>query len=211
MSQQPIRVVVVDDHEVVRRGLIVFLKTFEDFLLVGEARNGFEAQQVVDETLPDVILMDLLMPEMDGIAATRLIRERHPHIHVVVLTSSAEDSMVAAALHAGATSYLQKNVSTDQLADAIRAAMVGSRNLSPEATQALISAATRPPTPHFRLTEKEMQVLGLMVKGLNNPDIAEHLTISRSTVKYHISSILSKLGVTNRAEAIAIALQHKLV
>lgn len=210
-TQRPIRVLIVDDHEMVRRGLGLFLRGYDDFELVGEAANGEEALALCAHTQPDVILMDILMPGMDGIDATRTIRQRFPDIQIVALTSSSNTRTVTAAIQAGAISYLLKNVSDDQLASAIRAARDRQRTLSPEATQALINAAMRPPEVSYQLTQRELEVLALMAEGLNNPEIAERLYLSRSTVKFHISSILSKLGVSNRAEAIALALKHDLV
>lgn len=210
-EKETIRVLIVDDHEMVRRGLSLFLRSFDDLELVGEATNGEEALKVCEDTKPHVILMDIVMPGGNGIEATRAIKEKHPHIHIVTLTSSSDMSNVTAAIQAGATSYLLKNISDDQLAHAIRAAKQGQRVLSPEATQALINAATRPTEPTYRLTGREIEVLALMVQGLNNPEIAEKLYVSRSTVKYHISSIFAKLNVTNRSEAIALALRHDLV
>ncbi|MCS6872177.1 MAG: response regulator transcription factor [Anaerolineae bacterium] len=210
-ERKSIRVVIIDDHEMVRRGLSLFLRGFADMQVVGEAANGAEAIQVCEEQKPDVVLMDIVMPEMNGIEATRLLRERFPEIAIVALSSASDTRSVTTTMQAGATSYLLKNVSDDQLANAIRAAQRGQRTLSPEATQALINAATRPPEPDFRLTEREREVLALLSEGLNNQEIAERLFISRSTVKYHISSILAKLGVSNRAEAVSLALKHSLV
>ncbi len=210
-EKRPVRVVIVDDHEMVRRGLSLFLRGFSDLEVVGEAANGAEALQVCEAQQPDVVLMDIVMPEVNGIEATRTLRERFPNMAIVALSSSGDTRSVTATMQAGATSYLLKNVSDDQLANAIRAAQRGQRTLSPEATQALINAATRPPEPEFRLTEREQEVLALLADGLNNPEIAERLVISRSTVKYHISSILAKLGVSNRSEAVVLALKHDLV
>ncbi|MFQ5814484.1 MAG: response regulator [Anaerolineae bacterium] len=210
-KSNPIRVMIVDDHDMVRRGLATFLRVKADLELVSEASNGREALQVCEQVRPDVILMDLVMPEMDGPTATRAIRKRYPQVQVIALTSFQEKELVQAALQAGAISYLLKNVSVDELAEAIRAAHAGRSTLAPEAAQALIQAASQGPTPGHDLTPREREVLALMVEGLTNPEIAERLTVSRSTARAHVSHILCKLGVSNRAEAIALALRRKLV
>jgi NarL family two-component system response regulator LiaR len=209
----PIRVMVVDDHAVVRGGLAAFLLAYDDLMLVGEASNGAEAVRLSGVYHPDVILMDLVMPEMDGATATRLIREQHPDIRVVALTSFKEDDLVQNVLKAGAIGYLLKNVAADELAAAIRAAYAGRPTLAPEAAQVLIHNATQPrfqPLGHD-LTERELDVLALMVTGMNNSEIADKLVVSRSTIKYHVSNILSKLQATSRTEAVAYALQQNLV
>jgi NarL family two-component system response regulator LiaR len=202
---------IVDDHTMVRRGLAAFLRANPDLELVGEASNGDEAVRHCQHLQPHVILMDLVMPKMDGPAAIRIIRERWPHIQVIALTSFQEKELVREALQAGAISYLLKNVSAGGLAEAIREAHGGRPTLAPEALQALIQPIRQEPTLGHDLTPREREVLTLMVEGLTNPDIAERLFVSRSTAKAHVSNILSKLGVTNRAEAISLALQHKLV
>jgi NarL family two-component system response regulator LiaR len=201
----------VDDHAVVRSGLGAFLYVFDDLELVAEAKDGKDAISLCETVMPDVILMDLVMPIMDGAAATKAIRERWPQIQVVALTSFKEDELVQGALQAGAIGYLLKNISADELANAIRSAYVGKPTLAPEAAQALIHAAVKPEKPDYGLTNREDEVLLLMTDGLSNVDIAERLVVSRSTVKFHVSSILSKLGVSSRTEAVAMALQQKIV
>jgi NarL family two-component system response regulator LiaR len=212
MSQEKtIRVLLVDDHAVVRSGLAAFLLAFDDLELVGDASGGEQAIHLCQKVRPDVVLMDLVMPEMDGATATRLIRQICPGIQVIALTSFKEKDLVESALQAGAIGYLLKNVSADELAQAIRSAHAGRPTLAPEATQILIQAATRPPEPDYDLTPRELEVLALMVQGMNNPEIADQLVVSRSTVKFHVSSILSKLGVTSRTEAVAVTLQKGLL
>jgi NarL family two-component system response regulator LiaR len=211
IDQQSIRVMIVDDHTMVRKGLAAMLKVRPGLKLVGEARNGQEALRVCKAVQPDVILMDLVMPRMDGPTAIRAVRTRWPGVRVIALTSFQEKDLVQQALQAGAISYLLKNVSIDDLAHAIRAACVGQSTLAPEATQALIQAAGQGPCPGDDLTPREREVLALMVEGLTNPEIAKRLMVSVSTARAHVSSIFSKLGVSNRAEAVARAFRLKLV
>ena len=208
---QFIKVLIVDDHAVVRKGLRAFLLAFPDLKLVGEACDGEEAIQICALRRPDVVLMDVVMPKMDGTAATQKIRNEFPETQVIALTSFKDDKLVQEILNAGAIGYLLKNITADKLASAIRAAKAGQPTLAPEATKALIQNARRPSRPNFNLTPREMEVLQLMARGLNNPQIAEELTVSRSTVKFHVSSILSKLGIASRTEAVAVAIQSKLI
>lgn len=210
-NTETIRVMLVDDHGMVRRGLAAFLKIHQDLVLVGEADCGREAITVCEQVQPDIILMDLVMPEMDGATTTRLIHQQWPAIQVIALTSFPEKDLVQKALKAGAISYLLKNVTANSLADAIRAAYHGRSTLAPEAAQLLIQSTHDEAIPGHDLTPREREVLNLLVEGLNNPEIAVKLNVSRSTARAHVSQILSKLGVSNRAEAIALAFRSGLV
>jgi NarL family two-component system response regulator LiaR len=208
---KPIRVMLVDDHTMVRRGLATFLKAFDDLQLAGEAESGQAAIQLCAKLLPDVILMDMVMPDMDGATTTRAIREQFPQVQIIALTSFKEGELIKNALEAGAIGYLLKDVSADDLVRAIRAAHAGRATLSPEAAQALVETANQPPMPGLDLTEREREVLALMVEGLNNTQIAGRLTVSPSTIKSHVSNILSKLGVVSRTEAVTLALRNRIV
>lgn len=208
---QPIRVMLVDDHAMVRRGLATFLRVFDDLQLAGEAESGEAAIQLCAEVLPDVILMDMMLPMMDGATATRAIRQQFPQVQVLALTSFKEGDLIKNALEAGAIGYLLKDVSAEELAGAIRAAHAGRATLSPDVAQAIVHAAGQPPRPGLDLTERERAVLALMVEGLNNTQIAGRLTVSPSTVKSHVSNILTKLGVSSRTEAVTLALRQGLV
>jgi len=210
-SSQTIQVMLVDDHNVVRSGLATFLKAYDDLKLVGEAKNGLEALNLCRKKKPDVILMDLMMPVMDGIAATRAILADYPEIKIIAMTSFEEEELVQGVLAAGAMGYLLKNVTADDLAKAIRDAVSGRSTLSPEAATALIHATRPTKQPLYDLTEREREVLNLVVQGNSNQHIADAMVISVATVKAHISSILSKLQVSSRAEAIAYAIKHKIV
>jgi len=210
-THQIIRVMLVDDHNVVRSGLATFLRAYEDLELVGEAKNGLEALNLCRKQQPDVILMDLMMPEMDGIAATRAILANYPDIKIIAMTSFEDEELVHGVLEAGAISYLLKNVNSDELAKAIREAVSGRSTLSPEAARVLVQATRPTKQPLIDLTEREREVLNLVVQGNSNQQIADALVISLATVKAHISSILSKLQVSSRAEATAYAIKHKLV
>jgi NarL family two-component system response regulator LiaR len=206
-----IRILLVDDHAVVRSGLSKFLMVNKDLELVAEASDGAEAVQMTGLHKPDVILMDLMMPGMDGITSTREIHQKFPQVKIIALTSFSEQNMVQGALQAGATGYLQKNVTAAELGNAIRSAHVGRMTLSPEAIQVLANAVAQPHIQGNELTERERDVLKGMVDGLNNNEIAEKLFISLGTVKFHISNIFQKLGVDSRVEAVKISIEQKLV
>jgi two-component system, NarL family, response regulator LiaR len=214
-SDRPIRVLIADDHAMLRGGLKLFLSAFDDLALAGEAATGEEAVRLCSCTRADVVLMDLKMPGMGGVAATQAIRAQCPDTRVIALTNFQDAEMVQQALRAGAIGYLLKNVTADELAAAIRAAHAGRATLAPEATQALIEAA-RQGEPALeevpsRLTPRERDVLALMARGLSNGQIARELVISPQTAKFHVSNILAKLGCGSRTEAVAIALGRGLV
>jgi NarL family two-component system response regulator LiaR len=216
MKEHAIRVMIVDDHEVVRNGIRFSLLAFDDLELVAEAESGEEAVQACAElagsaSLPQVILMDMLMPGMDGVATTRAILEAHPSIQIVGLSSFERGSLVHDALEAGAVGYLLKDASIDELADAIRAASVGRVTLAPAAAQALAQAHDSLARVGDDLTRREAEVLALVTEGLSNAQIAQQLGISPATARFHVSTILSKLGAANRAGAAATAVKHGLV
>lgn len=207
-----IRVLIVDDHDMVRQGLVVFLQAFDDLVLVGEASNGEDALRQCEALSPNVVLMDMVMPGGGGVKATRNIKARFPQIQVLGLSSFSDDhELVQNALQAGVTGFVFKSISIDEMAHAIRKTAAGEPFLSPEATRMLIAASTQPSPKSFNLTARELEVLGLLTEGLRNAEIAERMGVSQSTAKFHVSSVLGKLGVTSRTEAVSIALQYNLV
>ncbi len=210
-KKQTINVLLVDDHTVVRSGLGAVLMANDDLNMCGEASNGQEAVNLCKRLKPDVVLMDLMMPVMDGVTATRAIHDSQPEIKIIALTSFGERELVEGALKAGASGYLLKTISAAELVAAIKGAMEGKTSLSPEAAQVLIQGLKAPKSDTHDLTEREQEILKLMVDGLPNHQIAEKLVVSQSTVKFHVSNILSKLEVSTRTEAVALALKNKIV
>ena len=205
-----IRVLITDDHKVVRRGLRGFLELDPALEVVGEAANGQEALRMAHELRPDVVLMDLLMPVMDGIEATREIRRELPDVEVVALTSVLEDASVTGAIKAGAIGYLLKTTEADELCEAIKAAAAGQVQLAPEAATRLMREMRTPESPEA-LTERETEVLRLIAHGKANKQIARELFIDESTIKSHVHSILSKLNVKSRTQAALHAVRVGLV
>ena len=211
MATQTIRVLVADDHPVVRDGLKLFLSLTDGLEWVGEAVNGEQAVNACAMNLPDVVLMDMVMPVMDGLTATRLLHEKFPNIKVIALTSFDDKAHVRKAIEAGAVGFLYKNAEMSELAEAIRSAYAGNIALSPEATHALVKAPSAAPAVGIELTDRERQVLLLVAQGLTNQQIADRLNITMTTARFHVSNILSKLGAANRTEAVRIATQAKLL
>jgi NarL family two-component system response regulator LiaR len=201
-----IHVLIVDDHSVVRRGLRMFLEDDPELEIVGEARDGAEAVAQAQALKPDVVLMDLLMPVMDGIAATGIIRQQLPDTEVIALTSVLEDASVAGAVNAGAIGYLLKDTRSDELCRAIKAAAAGQVQLSPSAAARLLREVRRPDSPEA-LTVRETDVLRLLAEGKTNKQIAADLCVGENTVRTHVSSILAKLGVQSRTQAALYAVQ----
>lgn len=214
MDTERIKVLIVDDHQVVRQGLRTFLSLHDDIEIVGEAGDGNAAVELTDQLVPDVILMDLVMPNLDGIAATRRIHESHAGVQIIALTSFIEDDKIIPAIQAGAASYLLKDVTADVLVEAIRAARRGERRLHPEAMRKLMEQVAKPSSPVVpasSLTARELEVLALVARGKHNREIAAALVISEKTAKMHISNILGKLGLEDRTQLAIYAIQNGLV
>ncbi|HET9919408.1 MAG TPA: response regulator transcription factor [Ktedonobacteraceae bacterium] len=205
-----IRILIADDHNVVRQGLRMFLGLDPELEVVGEATNGAEAVQLAQQLKPDVVLMDILMPVMDGIAATAAIRRELPETEVLAVTSVLEDASVVGAVRAGAIGYLLKDTEADALCQAIKAAAAGQVQLTPRAAARLMQAVSAPESPE-ELTERENDVLRLLAQGQSNKQIARSLSIAEKTVKTHVSNILSKLGVQSRTQATLYAIRTGLV
>jgi NarL family two-component system response regulator LiaR len=208
-----IRLLIVDDHKVVRKGLKFFISTFDNIELVGEAKNGLEAVEQCAQQQPDVVLMDLVMPVMDGPTAIRHIHNQFPDIKIVALTSFDDEDLVHQAMASGAMGYLHKDIDEEALIGAIRAAYQGRSTVAPEAMQALVNQAARKEdqATFEPLTERELEILKLVAQGMTNPQIAEQLVISPSTVRFHLHNILSKLQASTRTEAIMVAIQNKVI
>jgi NarL family two-component system response regulator LiaR len=215
-AEEKIKVLIVDDHQVVREGLCSFLELLDDVAVIGEAEDGMQAVEMVRLLRPDIVLMDLVMPNMDGITATRQVIALKLGTKVIALTSFSEDDKVFPAIQSGASSYLLKNVSPDVLAEAIRAVYRGEARLHPEITLKLMQQVSQPKrTPEQdllnELTEREIEVLRLVAKGSSNREIAQELCISENTVKTHVSNILGKLGLEQRTQLVLYAIKNKLV
>jgi NarL family two-component system response regulator LiaR len=212
---EKIKVLIVDDHQVVRQGLRTFLELQDDILVVGEAGDGFAAVEMVRQNPPDVVLMDLVMPRLDGISAIRQVKSLAGEVKVIALTSFTEDDKVFPAIQAGASSYLLKDVSPDALVDAIRAAYRGEARLHPEILRKLMAQVVRPAEPVHQppddVTQRERDVIRLVAQGRTNQEIARELVISEKTVKTHVSNILSKLQLSDRTQLAIYAIKNGLV
>jgi len=210
-ESKPIKVMIVDDHPVVRDGLKPLLLDKDDMELAGEAGSGRETLARCQESTPDVILMDMAMPGMDGLETTRAVLDQYPQVKIIILTNFPDEELVQGALEAGAIGYLLKNVTINTLANAIRSAYAGQSTLSPEATKALMQTRAHPQRLGDDLSPREREVLAMVVQGLSNDQIAERLTISPFTVKNHVSACISKLGAANRTQAATIAVEYRLI
>ncbi len=207
---EPIRVFVVDDHPMIRHGLAAMLKAEPGMRWVGDAPDGTDAVRAVPALEPDVVLMDLVMPRMDGVAAISALKAQSPKTKFVILTSLLEPTEVRRAMDAGACGYLLKNASSQELVTVIQMAHKGHRVLAPEVTDALVANQKEPP-PGGDLTQRERELLALMARGFSNQEISTQLSIAMPTVKFHVTNVLAKLHADNRTEAVLIALKHKLV
>jgi NarL family two-component system response regulator LiaR len=212
MNESPIRVLVVDDHRIVREGIRSLMEEVEDIEVVGGASNGFEAIDLVESLVPDVVLMDLVMPQMDGLEATRQITKKHPDIRILVLTSFITDDKVFPAIKAGAMGYLLKDTGSSELIDGIRKVYAGEPSMHPEIAHKVLSEVHQPspemqPTPD-PLTEREVEVLKLVAEGKSNKEVAEELKISPHTARTHVNRILNKLHLANRVKATLYALSQ---
>lgn len=206
-----IRILIADDHSITRSGLKTILSVYDDLSLVGEAKNGVEAIDMCNKVNPDIVLMDLDMPVMDGVTAIIKIRKKYPDIKIIALTSFVDKQLVRDALNAGAISYIIKNISPNELTDVIRDSFYGKTTLAPEATKAVVEELKNPSIEKFNLTIQEYKILELLAKGSSNKEMAKKLFISNNTVKFHISNILNKLGATSRTEAAFIATKNNLI
>ena len=207
---EPIRVLVVDDHPMIRLGLAAMVRAERDFEIIGEAAHGRDAISIAQATRPDVVLMDIVMPELDGVAVIQALRPLLPTTRFVMLTSLMDAGAIRRAMEAGACGYMLKSASAQELVTVIRAAHAGQRVMSPEATDALIKESREPQIGHD-LTPRERELLALMARGMNNQEIAAELSIAVPTVKFHITNILAKLNADNRTEAVLAAMKHRLV
>jgi two-component system, NarL family, response regulator LiaR len=203
-----IKVMIVDDHELVREGIKSLLETYDDIKIIGEARNGVEAVEMITQKVPDILLMDIKMPKMNGIDAAKKIMEKNPEIKIIALTSFIDKNLVEDALKSGVMGYVMKNTTGDKLISVIRDAVEGKSFLSSEVSDILISDYKK---GDYKLTSREKDILDLMIKGYSNKEIAKKLVISPSTVKFHVSNILLKLGVSSRNKAVSLAIEDKLV